>query len=176
MKTTKLLSLIVFLLCFTLNLRAQSGTCGANLTWELTDSTLTISGSGAMDNSHPWSSYSSQIARVSLPEGLTNICDDAFENCSNLQSIIIPNTVTSIGREAFDQCTSLKQVTLGNAVETIGSAAFGSTAITSITLPSSVTSIEDYAFSYCKKLTEITIPGSVSSIGNCAFLSCEQLS
>lgn len=176
MKTTKILSLIALLLCFTLNLRAQSGTCGANLTWELTDSTLTISGSGAMDNSHPWSSYSSQIARVSLPEGLTNICDDAFENCSNLQSIIIPNTVTSIGREAFDQCTSLKQVTLGNAVETIGSGAFGSTAITSITLPSSVTSIEDYAFSYCKKLTEITIPGSVSSIGNYAFQYCEQLS
>ena len=176
MKTTKILSLIAFLFCFTLNLRAQSGTCGANLTWELTDSTLTISGSGAMDNSHPWSSYSSQIARVSLPEGLTNICDDAFYDCSNLQSIIIPNTVTSIGREAFDQCTSLKQVSLGNVVETIGYSAFSGTSITSITLPSSVTCIEDYAFGYCKKLTEITIPGSVSSIGNYAFQYCEQLS
>ena len=176
MKTTKILSLTAFLLCFTLNLRAQSGTCGANLTWELTDSTLTISGSGAMDNSHPWSSYSSQIARVSLPEGLTNICDYAFENCPNLQSIVIPNTVTSIGREAFDQSTSLKQVTLGNAVETIGSHAFYGTSITSITLPSSVTSIEDDAFGYCKKLIEITIPGSVSTIGNYAFGNCEQLS
>ena len=176
MKTIKTVSLIAFLFCFTLNLRAQSGTCGANLTWELTDSTLTISGSGAMDNSHPWSSYSSQIARVSLPEGLTNICNNAFDQCSNLQSIIIPNTVTSIGYSAFSQCTSLKQVTLGNAIETIGSHAFHGTSITSITLPSSVTSIEDYAFSYCKKLTEITIPGSVSSIGNHAFQYCEQLS
>ena len=176
MKTTKILSLIAFLLCFTLNLRAQSGTCGANLTWELTDSTLTITGSGAMDNSLPWSSYSSQIARVSLPEGLTNICDNAFYACPNLQSIVIPNTVTSIGRQAFINCTSLKQVTLSNAVETIGHSAFSSTSITSITLPSSVTSIEDYAFSYCRKLTEITIPGSVSSIGNDAFQSCEQLS
>ena len=176
MKTTKILSLIAFIFCFTLNLRAQSGTCGANLTWELTDSTLTISGSGAMDNSLPWSSYSSQIARVSLPEGLTNICDNAFYQCSNLQSIIIPNTVTSIGRQAFINCTSLKQVTLSNAVETIGHSAFSSTSITSITLPSSVTSIEDYAFSYCEKLTEITIPGSVSSIGNNAFQYCEQLS
>ena len=176
MKTIKIVSLVAFLLCFTLNLRAQSGTCGANLTWELTDSTLTISGSGAMDNSRPWSSYSDQIARVSLPEGLTNICNNAFENCSNLQSIIIPNTVTSIGRSAFSQCTSLKQVTLGNAIETIGYSAFSSTSITSITLPSSVTSIEDYAFGYCKKLTEITIPGSVSSIGNYAFQYCEQLS
>ena len=176
MKTTKILSLTAFLLCFTLNLRAQSGTCGANLTWELVDSTLTITGSGAMDNSVPWSSYSSQIARVSLPEGLTNICDNAFYACPNLQSIVIPNTVTSIGRQAFINCTSLKQVTLSNAVETIGHSAFSSTSITSITLPSSVTSIEDYAFSYCRKLTEITIPGSVFSIGNDAFQSCEQLS
>ena len=176
MKTTKYLLLIAFLFCITLNLRAQSGTCGANLTWELTDSTLTISGSGAMDNSHPWSSYSSQIARVSLSEGLTNICDDAFYACPNLQSIVIPNTVTSIGRQAFINCTSLKQVTLSNAVETIGHSAFSSTSITSITLPSSVTSVEDYAFGYCEKLTEITIPGSVSFIGNNAFQYCEQLS
>ena len=176
MKTTKYLLLIAFLFCFTLNLRAQSGTCGANLTWELVNDTLIITGSGAMDNSRPWSSYLSQIVHVSLPDGLTNICDNAFYQCSNLQSLVIPNTVTSIGYSAFDACTSLKQVTLGNAVETIGSAAFGSTAITTITLPSSVTSIEDYAFSYCKKLTEITIPGSVSSIGNYAFQYCEQLS
>ena len=176
MKRTKILSLIAFLFCFTLNLRAQSGTCGANLTWELVDSTLTISGSGAMDNSRPWSSYRNQIARVSLPEGLTNICDDAFYDCPNLQSIVIPNTVTSIGRQAFYSCSNLTQVTLGNAVETIGNSAFSSTSITSINLPSSVTSIEDYAFSYCKKLTEITIPGSVSFIGNYAFQYCEQLS
>ena len=175
MKTTKILSLVAFLLCFTLNLRAQSGTCGANLTWELTDSTLTISGSGAMDNSHPWSSYSSQIARVSLPEGLTNICDDAFYDCPNLQSIVIPNTVTSIGREAFRACASLKLVTLGNAVETIGYSAFSYTSITSITLPSTLISLGEYAFSYCKQLTEITIPGNLSSIAKNTFYKCTNL-
>ena len=175
MKTIKTVSLVAFLLCFTLNLRAQSGICGANLTWELIDSTLTISGSGAMDNSYPWSSYSSQIARVSLPEGLTNICDYAFENCSNLQSIIIPNTVTSIGREAFKQCTSLKQVTLGNAIETIGYSAFSFTAITSITLPSTLISLGTYAFYNCTRLAEITIPGSLSSIADYTFQKCTNL-
>ncbi|MBO5674669.1 MAG: leucine-rich repeat domain-containing protein [Paludibacteraceae bacterium] len=175
MKTNKLLSLIVFLLCFTLNLRAQSGTCGANLTWELTDSTLTISGSGAMDNSHPWSSYSSQIARVSLPEGLTNICDDAFDSASKLQSIVIPNTVTSIGKDAFYSCTSLKQITMSNAVETIGSYAFYKTAITSITLPSTLISLGTYAFNNCTQLAEITIPSSLSSIADYTFQKCTNL-
>ena len=99
MKTIKTVSLVAFLLCFTLNLRAQSGTCGTNLTWELVNDTLIITGSGAMNNSRPWSSYLSQIVHVSLPDGLTNICDDAFDGASKLQSIVIPNTVTSIGKD-----------------------------------------------------------------------------
>ncbi len=130
MKTTKILSLIALLLCFTLNLRAQSGTCGTNLTWELVNDTLIITGSGAMDNSRPWSSYSSKIVHVSISEGVTNICNDAFEYHRNLLSVIIPNTVTSVGQSAFYDCTSLKQITMSNAVETIGSNAFYNTAIT----------------------------------------------
>ena len=175
MKTTKILSLIALLLCFTLNLRAQSGTCGTNLTWELVNDTLIITGSGAMNNSRPWSSYLSQIVHVSLPDGLTNICDDAFDSASKLQSIVIPNTVTSIGKDAFYSCTSLKQITMSNAVETIGSNAFYKTAITSITLPSTLISLGEYAFSYCKQLTEITIPGNLSSIAKNTFYECTNL-
>ena len=175
MKTTKILSLIALLLCFTLNLRAQSGTCGTNLTWELVNDTLIITGSGAMNNSRPWSSYLSQIVHVSLPDGLTNICDDAFDSASKLQSIVIPNTVTSIGKEAFYSCTSLKQITMSNAMETIGSYAFYKTAITSITLPSTLISLGTYAFNNCTQLAAITIPGSLSSIADYTFQKCINL-
>ena len=175
MKTTKILSLVALLLCFTFNLHAQSGTCGANLTWELVNDTLIITGSGTMDNSRPWSSYLSQIVHVSLPDGLTNICDDAFDSASKLQSIVIPNTVTSIGKKAFYSCTSLTQITMSNAVETIGSYAFRSSAITTITLPSTLISLGEYAFSYCKQLTEITIPGNLSSIAKNTFYECTNL-
>ena len=175
MKTTKILSLVAFLLCFTLNLRAQSGTCGANLTWELVNDTLIITGSGAMDNSRPWSSYSSQIVHVSISEGVTNICDNAFEFHRNLLSVIIPNTVTSVGQRAFYECTSLTQITMSNAVETIGSNAFYKTAITSITLPSTLISLGEYAFYECKQLTEITIPGNLSSIAAKTFYNCTSL-
>ena len=175
MKRTKILSLIALVFCFTLNLRAQSGTCGTNLTWELVNDTLIITGSGAMNNSRPWSSYLSQIVHVSLPDGLTNICDDAFDSASKLQSIVIPNTVTSIGKDAFYSCTSLKQITMSNAVETIGSYAFYKTAITSITLPSTLISLGEYAFYYCKQLTEITIPGNLSFIAKNTFYECTNL-
>ena len=175
MKRTKILSLIALVFCFTLNLRAQSGTCGENLTWELVNDTLIITGSGAMDNSRPWSSYLSQIVHVSLPDGLTNICDDAFDSASKLQSIVIPNTVTSIGKDAFNSCTSLTQITMSNAVETIGSYAFYKTAITSITLPSTLISLGTYAFNNCTQLPAITIPGSLSSIADYTFQKCTNL-
>ena len=177
MKTTKILSLVAFLLCFTLNLRAQSGTCGANLTWKLVNDTLIITGSGAMDNSRTWSLYSSstKVVHVSISEGVTNICDNAFEYHRKLLSVIIPNTVTSIGEDAFRTCTSLKQVTMSNAVETIGSCAFYETAITSITLPSTLISLGTYAFNNCTQLAEITIPGSLSSIADYTFQKCTGL-
>ena len=175
MKTTKILSLIALLLCFTLNLRAQSGTCGTNLTWKLVNDTLIITGSGAMDNSRPWSSYSSKIVHVSISEGVTNICDNAFVYHRKLLSVIIPNTVTSIGKEAFYDCSSLTQITMSNAVETIGSSAFNKTAITSVTLPSTLISLGTYAFNNCTQLAEITIPGSLSSIADDTFYNCTSL-
>lgn len=46
----KFLSLVALFLCLSLGLRAESGTCGANLNWEYANGTLTITGSGPMTN------------------------------------------------------------------------------------------------------------------------------
>ena len=88
----------------------KSGTCGANLTWTLNDSTgtLTIEGSGAMnDYDHyfnstaPWYRDNANILTVAIGDGITYIGTYAFYNCSGLTSITIPNSVTVIGRQAF---------------------------------------------------------------------------
>ena len=66
------------------------GTCGYNLTWSLNtqDSILNIKGYGDMNDYYykdaPWSAYTQYIAYVNLPDGLTKIGHDAFEECSNL--------------------------------------------------------------------------------------------
>ena len=44
---------------------------------------------------------------VIIPEGVTEIGDNAFKGCTSLESITIPKGVTSIGESAFDGCTSL---------------------------------------------------------------------
>ena len=159
------------------------GTCGDNLTWTLNtkDSTLTISGTGAMTDyvdysSVPWSDYKIYIKYVTLPDGLTSIGNSAFRYCSSLTSITIPNSVTSIGNYAFYQCSSLTSVTIPNGVTSIGYYAFWyCSALTSITIPNSVISIGEDAFCKCSRLTSVTLGNSVKSIGNWAFAECSVL-
>ncbi len=112
-----------------------SGTCGENLTWELTDDgTLTISGIGDMTDIY----YDiSSISKVIINEGVTSIGDSAFAFCTSLTSITIPDSVTSIGDHAFE-----------------------SSGLTSITIPDSVTSIGYEAFAFCISLTSITFEGT----------------
>ena len=107
-----------------------SGTCGDNLTWELTaDSVLTISGTGTMNNSSSssraqWYDYRSSIKSVVIEEGITSIGNYAFNACSGLASVTIPNSVTSIGNYAFNDCSGLTSVTIPNTVTSIGRSAF----------------------------------------------------
>ena len=146
-----------------------------NLTWTLdADGTLTISGTGAMKN-YDYDNLSpvynnSNVKKVVIEDGVTNIEDTAFWNCTSLTSITIPDSVTSIGYRAFLNCNSLTSITIPDGVTSIGSFAFYScSSLTSITIPDGVTSIGTAAFSYCSNLKSITIPDSVTSIGMNAF-------
>ena len=166
-----------------------SGTCGDNLTWTLDgDGTLTISGTGAMENydlisdngsyktSAPWGECYSSITSVVINDGITSIGGYAFRGCSSLTSVTIPHGVTSIGDSAFSGCSSLTSVTIPDSVTSIGYYAFsGCSSLTSVTIPDSVTSIGYAAFRGCSSLTSVTIPDSVTSIGGWAFYGCSKI-
>ena len=179
----KILTLLLAIVASTSTLFAVSGTCGDNLTWNLTgDGVLTISGTGAMSNytssspRAPWYSNRSSIKSVVIEEGVTSIGEYAFYECTGLTSVTIGNSVTCIGRSAFSGCTGLTSVTIPNSVTIIGAGAFnGCTGLTSVTIPNSVTSIGDYVFYNCSSLTSVTIPNSVTSIGGSAFYNCSSL-
>jgi len=96
--------------------------------------------------------------------------------CGRNGGYTIPNGVTNIGNYAFDYCSGLTGVTIPVGVTGFGISAFGfCSGLTSITIPATVTNIGKWAFSYCSSLTSIKIPNSVSSIGYGAFYDCESL-
>ncbi len=68
----------------------------------------------------------SSLQSVTIPESVTSIGNYAFWRCSNLQSVTIPNSVTSIGNNAFWDCSDLQSVTI-NGNPKIGGSAFGRT-------------------------------------------------
>ena len=51
-----------------------------------------------------------EVTDLKIPEGITNINDDAFSYCEGLTSVTIPESVTSIGRYAFSYCAYLTDV------------------------------------------------------------------
>lgn len=159
------------MLCIYTTLTAQSGTID-NLTWEIENGTLTISGNGDMPdyNDIPWSSYRNSITAVVIESGVTSIGAWAFSDCKNLNSITIPNGVTSIGDGAFFDCENLIGVNIPNSVTSIRwNTFFNCINLTSITIPNNVTNIESHAFFGCESLVEINIPNSVTSIGYGTF-------
>ena len=152
----------------------SSGSCGDNASWVLDgDRTLTISGSGPIDNNIFL--HNSAVRRLVIKNGITSIGPGAFYGCENLVSASIPDSVETIGASAFYQCISLKSVDLGNGVTTIGSDAFIENNIKSITIPDSVTSIGSSAFHGCRDLTSVSIGNGVTNIPWATFDGCNSL-
>ena len=160
----------------------DSGSCGANLKWEFTssDSTLTISGTGDMDDydpgKDPWHHYISKINKIILPEGLSKIGSWAFYNVVNLKEITIPASVTQINKYAFtyvgldndNGCTLT--FAQGSKLSSIEKEAFksfkGNVDLHECT---NLTTIGKYVFTSGYFLEKITIPASVEIIDDYAF-------
>ena len=114
--------------------------------------------------------FNRNATRITIPEGVTSIGNNAFGNYTSLEEVVLPSTLTSIGSGAFASCSNLTRITIPEGVTSIGNSAFISCAsLTEINLPSTLTSIGSGAFARCSNLTRITIPEGVTSIGSGAF-------
>ena len=159
--------------------------CGAtaddNAYWALVGGTLTISGSGNMANytaasAAPWNDYVADIKTVVIEDGVTNVGNYAFNNCSKLTSVTISKDATIVGTYAFNNCTNLKSVTIPDDVYNIYAYAFANCeSLTSVTIPDKVREIYGYTFYNCKSLTSVTIPKNVTNVWNYAFSGCKNL-
>lgn len=82
--------------------------------------------------------------------GVKEIAANAFENNTDITSVVIPEGVEVVGYWSFRKCTSLE----------------------AITLPYSLCELAEHCFSSAP-ITEITIPGNVDVVGYGAFSSCK---
>ncbi|MBR6446571.1 MAG: leucine-rich repeat domain-containing protein [Prevotella sp.] len=107
---------------------------------------------------------------------VTAIGYNAFQDCTDLKSVIIPYGVKEIMPSAFYGCSGLQSVSIPGSVEMIGDYAFsGCTALTSITFPEGVTSIRTAAFYGCTSLVSVTIPSSMKIFQNELFYECNSV-
>ncbi|MCD7843692.1 MAG: fibronectin type III domain-containing protein [Clostridiales bacterium] len=173
--------------------QATSGTCGDNATWTLSNGTLTISGSGVVEEGT--FTENSNIKTVVIGDSITAIDLYVFFDCDNLTSVTIGKKVTTIGVSAFEGCDSLTTVKGASGVKTVRFNCFDGTpwlekqgdfpvlngillvyqgSSSKVTIPDSVTAIAEGAFcpffyTFSSSLKSVTIPDSVTSIGTNAF-------
>ena len=157
-----------------------SGTLAGGLAWNLTKAgTLTISGKGAMPDfssveEQPWSNNNSQIQKIVIGDGVTNIGSSAFWNCGAL-SVEIASSVTVIGNSAFRD-SKIISATIPSGVKTIGDDAFrGCKNLSSVTIGEGVETIGQNVFRACTSLTAITLPASIGEIGSATFMECTEM-
>ena len=59
-----------------------------------------------------------------IPNGVTEIADNAFADNADVYNLTIPETVTKIGNNAFKDCVKLRDLVLPGSIKEIGSHAF----------------------------------------------------
>lgn len=91
----------------------------------------------------------------------------------NIISVTIPDSITEIGQNTFNNCSMLKEVLISenSSLSFIGNNAFsGNSSLKSIYIPKGVAHIGDSAFNNCGALDNITVAEEntvYSSAGNC---------
>ena len=119
---------------------------------------LTITGTGEMydyddwENLAPWrEEYCEQIGEIELPDGMTRVGNEAFDDCYNAHISGLPSTLQSIGSYAFYGISYWPSEDLH--------------------LPEGLYSIEYSAFRYCGGIKNLYIPASLAYISDAAFSS-----
>ena len=124
----------------------------------------------------PLFNSNSQITKVIIPEGYTNIGDNAFYNNNythNLNvtfTVTLPSTLKEIGTSAFQGALQMTDVILPEGLMTIGKQAFkGCKNLTDPKFPSTLKEILSEAYSGIDNIKNIKFNEGIEFIGNSAF-------
>ena len=142
--------------------------------------------------------YHTNLKSIQLPEGVTYIGDQAFNNCRFLSAIHLPSGIAEIGTAAFFECVSLRAVDIPSGIKRIGEFAFSRCySLSAVKIPAGIKEIGAGAFEDCRSLKAVMLPdretftlpnltykiygksvdyGRYYSAGKCIFSGCTQIS
>lgn len=181
----------------------DSGACGDTIKYAFDSATgtLTLTGTGKTKlytsgetslGRTPWYSYRTEIKKVVVGEGITQLNNYVFSKLTNLTTAVLPSTLTtismyafyqdaalssvnfkdtklsSIGMNAFEECKALTQITLPETMQEIGNFAFRNAGIKTVNFPDACTKIGTSAFYGCAMST-LELPETITSVGTTAF-------
>ena len=94
----------------------------------------------------------------------------AFFKNGSLVTVKLPESMTELGENIFDDCKALRGVKLPEGVAHIEGAAFqGCNILEKLNFPAKLTSVGDNAFSLCSKMELDNLPNSLLHVGQSAF-------
>ena len=137
-------------------------------------------------------SYSG-ITSFTIPNNIQTIGNEAFANCTKLESIVIGNSIVSAAENMLDGCINLKKIRMlsDNSTYTIEGKIFQNGMLfneskselirccylgsSNYIVPNGVKKVGDYAFTGCNQLESITFSDDVIMVGKYAFQNCHKL-
>ena len=102
-------------------------------------------------------------------KSVTVIAEDAFDGYSNLADVTVEEGIKIIDEYAFNYCQKLESVKLPSTVQSIGKGAFRYTSLKNIIIPEGVTIINASTFYGCKTLEYVVLPASLETVEEMAF-------
>ncbi len=153
---------------------ARSGKWG-NLDWNFSDGTLTVSGSGDMEDapnptSYPWYAFREDVKAIHITDGVTSISRSAFTGCFEATTLDLGGTVKTVGTNAF-RTAQISYVKIPDSVEKIAGGAFATNALTSVHIGKGVSVIGNEAFrsGYLNKVTVDPANPNLRAVDNMVF-------
>lgn len=141
------------------------------------------------------------LTTVNFSNSLKEIGDNAFNECTGLQTIQLPTSLTTIGKYAFSE-SGLKSITIPEGITSIGYNAFGNCAdlkhvtynatacvqpksasyqwfkgspLSSYTLGSKITTVPAYFMFEQEGIKTVDLPAHITGIGANAFSGCNSI-
>lgn len=130
----------------------------------------------------------SDIAFIVIPNGVTEICDYAFDGCENLANVVLPESLEKIEKAfpdlrydgylyyegTLEQWVQIQFSIVSNVFNDVYTFYADNQPVTEAKI-TQATEISDYAFLNYKGLNSVYIGGNVKKIGYKSFFDCNYL-